>query len=104
MVSLVSEISFFVQGSPSSGPRGLFLGDLVTQLEDCTVRGVQDWHDCIQHLSHSPQKGYCVHTAKLQLSWMAGRGTDLPYTLPFKSLGPVCFFLFFFNSAKNALN
>ncbi|XP_056595031.1 membrane-bound transcription factor site-2 protease isoform X1 [Triplophysa dalaica] len=68
--ALVTEV---MEGSPSSGPRGLFLGDLVTHLEDCPVRGVQDWHNCIQHLSHNPQAGYCVHTAKLQLSWMAGR-------------------------------
>uniref|UniRef100_A0A671QJG1 Membrane-bound transcription factor site-2 protease n=1 Tax=Sinocyclocheilus anshuiensis TaxID=1608454 RepID=A0A671QJG1_9TELE len=68
--ALVTEV---VEGSPSSGPRGLFLGDLVTQLEDCTVRGVQDWHNCVQQLSHNPQTGYCVHTAKLQLSWSAGR-------------------------------
>uniref|UniRef100_A0A9R1SFD0 Membrane-bound transcription factor site-2 protease n=2 Tax=Cyprinus carpio TaxID=7962 RepID=A0A9R1SFD0_CYPCA len=68
--ALVTEV---VEGSPSSGPRGLFLGDLVTQLEDCPVWGVQDWHNCVQHLSHNPQMGYCVHTAKLQLSWSAGR-------------------------------
>ncbi|KAL0156594.1 hypothetical protein M9458_047840, partial [Cirrhinus mrigala] len=55
------------------GPRGLFLGDLIMQLEDCAVRGVQDWHNCVQHLSHNPQTGYCVHTAKLQLSWTQGR-------------------------------
>ncbi|KAG9330448.1 hypothetical protein JZ751_024440 [Albula glossodonta] len=68
--ALVIEV---VEGSAASGPRGLFVGDLVTQLEDCPVQGVEDWHTCIKHLSQSPQTGYCVHSASLQLSWASGR-------------------------------
>ncbi|KAG7487324.1 hypothetical protein MATL_G00022010 [Megalops atlanticus] len=52
--ALVTEV---VEGSPASGPRGLFVGDLVTRLEDCPVRGVEDWHSCLRQLSHSPQMG-----------------------------------------------
>lgn len=63
------------QGSPSSGPRGLFVGDLVTRLEACEVSGVDDWHSCIQQLSHQPQRGYCVHHDTLRLNRAAGRGT-----------------------------
>ncbi|KAG9283424.1 membrane-bound transcription factor site-2 protease [Astyanax mexicanus] len=68
--ALITEV---VEGSPSSGPRGLFVGDLVTRMEDCSVKGVEDWHSCIQQLSHQPQSGYCVPTATLQLSRAAGR-------------------------------
>ncbi|KAL6462704.1 hypothetical protein MHYP_G00291260 [Metynnis hypsauchen] len=68
--ALVTEV---VEDSPSSGPRGLFVGDLVTQLEDCSVKGVEDWHSCIHQLAHQPQSGYCVPTATLQLNRAAGR-------------------------------
>ncbi|XP_036376758.1 membrane-bound transcription factor site-2 protease [Megalops cyprinoides] len=68
--ALVTEV---VEGSPASGPRGLFVGELVTQLEDCPVRGVEDWHSCLRQLSHSPQTGYCVPSTSLQLSWPGGR-------------------------------
>ncbi|XP_066534212.1 membrane-bound transcription factor site-2 protease isoform X1 [Hoplias malabaricus] len=68
--ALVTEV---VEGSPSSGPRGLFVGDLVTHLEDCTVKGVEDWHSCIHQITHQPQSGYCVPTDTLQLNRAAGR-------------------------------
>ncbi|XP_062841539.1 membrane-bound transcription factor site-2 protease [Trichomycterus rosablanca] len=68
--ALVTEV---MEGSPSSGPRGLFVEDLVTSLEDCAVRGVDDWHSCIQQIAHQPQRGYCVHEATLQLNRAAGR-------------------------------
>ncbi|MGH0175925.1 UNVERIFIED_CONTAM: hypothetical protein FKN15_072137 [Acipenser sinensis] len=55
-----------VVGSAASGARGLFVGDLVTHLEDCPVRSVEDWHACIKDISHRPQTGYCIHTATLQ--------------------------------------
>lgn len=64
------------QGSPASGPRGLFLGDLVTGLEECEVSGVDDWHSCIQQLSLRPQAGYCRHHDTLLLNRAAGRGTS----------------------------
>eukprot|EP00066_Takifugu_rubripes_P017116 XP_011606382.1 PREDICTED: membrane-bound transcription factor site-2 protease isoform X1 [Takifugu rubripes] len=68
--ALVTEI---VQGSPADGPRGLSVGDIVTGLEDCPVRGVEDWSSCLFHLSHTPQTGYCVPVASLQPSWAHGR-------------------------------
>lgn len=66
------------QGSPADGPRGLSVGDIVTGLEDCPVRGVEDWSSCLFHLSHTPQTGYCVPVASLQPSWAHGRGEAPP--------------------------
>ncbi|KAM9337786.1 membrane-bound transcription factor site-2 protease isoform 2-T2 [Symphorus nematophorus] len=68
--ALVTEV---VQGSAADGPRGLSVGDIVTGLEDCSVRGVEDWSSCLSHLSHTPQTGYCVPVASLQPSWAHGR-------------------------------
>lgn len=68
--ALVTDV---VEGSPSSGPRGLFVGELVTQLEDCSVNGVEDWYSCIQKLTQEPQSGYCVHDSTLQLNRAADR-------------------------------
>lgn len=62
------------QGSAADGPRGLSVGDIVTGLEDCPVRGVEDWSSCLFHLSHTSQTGYCVPVASLQPSWAHGRG------------------------------
>ncbi|XP_060755693.1 membrane-bound transcription factor site-2 protease isoform X2 [Neoarius graeffei] len=68
--ALVTEV---VEGSPASGPRGLFVGDLLTRLEDCEVSGVDEWHACIQQLSLRPQRGYCVPHNTLQLNRATGR-------------------------------
>ncbi|KAM4533817.1 membrane-bound transcription factor site-2 protease isoform 1-T1 [Odontesthes bonariensis] len=68
--ALVNEV---VQGSAADGPRGLSVGDIVTALEDCPVRGVEDWTSCLSHLSNTPQTGYCVPAASLQPSWAHGR-------------------------------
>ncbi|XP_045567820.1 membrane-bound transcription factor site-2 protease isoform X6 [Salmo salar] len=68
--ALVSEV---VQGSPADGPRGLSVGDMVTGLEDCDVRTVEDWNSCLTTLTHTPQTGYCVPTHTLQPSWAHGR-------------------------------
>uniref|UniRef100_A0A3Q1FNA0 Membrane-bound transcription factor site-2 protease n=1 Tax=Acanthochromis polyacanthus TaxID=80966 RepID=A0A3Q1FNA0_9TELE len=68
--ALITEV---VQGSAADGPRGLSVGDIVTGLEDCPVRGVEDWTSCLSHLSHTPQTGYCVPVASLQPSWAHGR-------------------------------
>nr|CBN82180.1 Membrane-bound transcription factor site-2 protease [Dicentrarchus labrax] len=68
--ALVTEV---VQGSAADGPRGLSVGDIVTGLEDCPVRGVEDWSSCLSHLSYTPQTGYCVPVASLQPSWAHGR-------------------------------
>eukprot|EP00064_Thunnus_orientalis_P020988 superscaffoldBa00006100_g21142 len=61
------------KGSAADGPRGLSVGDIVTGLEDCPVKGVEDWSSCLSHLSHTPQTGYCVPVASLQPSWAHGR-------------------------------
>ncbi|XP_074549580.1 membrane-bound transcription factor site-2 protease [Halichoeres trimaculatus] len=68
--ALVTEV---VQGSAADGPRGLSVGDIVTGLEDCPVRGVEDWSSCLSRLSHTPQTGYCVPVSSLQPSWAHGR-------------------------------
>uniref|UniRef100_A0A3Q3LTK9 Membrane-bound transcription factor site-2 protease n=1 Tax=Mastacembelus armatus TaxID=205130 RepID=A0A3Q3LTK9_9TELE len=68
--ALVTEV---VQGSAADGPRGLSVGDIVTGLEDCPVRAVEDWSSCLSHLSHTPQTGYCVPVTSLQPSWAHGR-------------------------------
>lgn len=71
----VSCFIYFIwaQSSAADGPRGLSVGDIVTGLEDCPVRGVEDWINCLSHLSHTPQTGYCVPAASLQPSWAHGR-------------------------------
>ncbi|MEE6469272.1 hypothetical protein FKM82_008559 [Ascaphus truei] len=61
--ALVTEV---LEDSPASGPRGLFVRDLVTLLQDCPVTGVDDWHSCLAEISQKPQIGYCVNTAILQ--------------------------------------
>ncbi|XP_034562715.1 membrane-bound transcription factor site-2 protease [Notolabrus celidotus] len=68
--ALVTEV---VQGSAAEGPRGLSVGDIVTGLEDCPVRGVEDWSSCLSRLSNAPQTGYCVPVTSLQHSWAHGR-------------------------------
>lgn len=64
---------FLVQGSAADGPRGLSVGDIVRGLEDCPVRRVEDWTNCLSHLYLTPQTGYCVPAASLQPSWAHGR-------------------------------
>ncbi|XP_039646467.1 membrane-bound transcription factor site-2 protease isoform X2 [Perca fluviatilis] len=68
--ALVTEV---VQGSAADGPRGLSVGDIVTGLEDCPVRGVDDWSSCLSRISFTPQTGYCVPGTSLQPSWAHGR-------------------------------
>ncbi|KAM9712932.1 membrane-bound transcription factor site-2 protease [Menidia menidia] len=68
--ALVTEV---VPGSAADGPRGLAVGDIVTAMEDCPVRGVEDWAACLSRLSREPQTGYCVPAASLQPSWAHGR-------------------------------
>ncbi|TTX55691.1 Membrane-bound transcription factor site-2 protease [Bagarius yarrelli] len=65
-----------VVGSPSSGPHGLFVGDLLTALDDCELSGVNDWHSCIQQLSLRPQRGYCAHQHALQLNRASAIGRE----------------------------
>ncbi|KAG8450605.1 hypothetical protein GDO86_003034, partial [Hymenochirus boettgeri] len=60
--ALVTEV---VEDSPASGPRGLFVQDLITHIQDCHVTGVDDWHACIAEISELPQTGYCINVANL---------------------------------------
>ncbi|KAJ7408331.1 hypothetical protein WISP_121715 [Willisornis vidua] len=48
-----------VVDSPANGPRGLFVGDLVTNLQDCPVYNVEDWNSCLGDISEKSQVGYC---------------------------------------------
>ncbi|XP_075052666.1 membrane-bound transcription factor site-2 protease [Mixophyes fleayi] len=61
--ALVTEV---LEDSPASGPRGLFVGDIVTQVQDCPVSSVDDWHSCLTDISLQPQIGYCINAASLQ--------------------------------------
>ncbi|RMC06377.1 hypothetical protein DUI87_15810 [Hirundo rustica rustica] len=54
--ALVTEVA---EDSPANGPRGLFVGDLVTNLQDCPVYNVEDWNSCLGDISEKSQVGYC---------------------------------------------
>ncbi|KAG9485746.1 membrane-bound transcription factor site-2 protease [Eleutherodactylus coqui] len=61
--ALVTEV---LEESPASGPRGLFVRDIITQVQDCPVKSVDDWHKCLNDISLKPQTGFCISTATLQ--------------------------------------
>ncbi|NXJ46916.1 MBTP2 protease, partial [Spizaetus tyrannus] len=61
--ALVTEVA---EDSPANGPRGLFVGDLVTNLQDCPVYSVEDWNSCLGDISEKSQVGYCISAATLQ--------------------------------------
>ncbi|XP_039210370.1 membrane-bound transcription factor site-2 protease [Crotalus tigris] len=61
--ALVTEVT---QDSPANGPRGLFVGDLVTSLQDCSVYSVEDWNACLEKMYRKPQTGYCIKSSILQ--------------------------------------
>lgn len=60
---LITEVA---EDSPAIGPRGLFVGDLVTHLQDCPVTNVQDWNECLDTIAYEPQIGYCISASTLQ--------------------------------------
>lgn len=66
-----------MKDSPANGPRGLFVGDLVTNLQDCSVHNVEDWNSCLGELSQKPQTGYCINAAVLQQLSFPARGTTV---------------------------
>uniref|UniRef100_UPI00398F188F membrane-bound transcription factor site-2 protease n=1 Tax=Pristiophorus japonicus TaxID=55135 RepID=UPI00398F188F len=68
--ALVTEVT---ENSPASGPRGLFAGDLVKYVENCSVYSVEDWHKCVEEISVKPQTGYCINEATLQHLSSVGR-------------------------------
>ncbi|NXL02545.1 MBTP2 protease, partial [Mesembrinibis cayennensis] len=61
--ALVTEVA---EDSPANGPRGLFVGDLVTNLQDCPVYSVEDWNSCLGDILEKSQVGYCISAATLQ--------------------------------------
>nr|DBA34140.1 TPA: hypothetical protein GDO54_001735 [Pyxicephalus adspersus] len=61
--ALVTEV---LEDSPASGPKGLFIRDIVTQVQDCAITNVDDWHTCLDDISQKPQIGYCINTLTLQ--------------------------------------
>ncbi|KAM4796985.1 membrane-bound transcription factor site-2 protease [Rhinophrynus dorsalis] len=61
--ALVTEV---IEDSPASGPRGLFVRDLITHVQDCPVTGVDDWHACLEEISQKPQIGFCINPSTLQ--------------------------------------
>ncbi|NXJ03520.1 MBTP2 protease, partial [Odontophorus gujanensis] len=61
--ALVTEVA---EDSPANGPRGLFVGDIVTSLQDCPIYGVEDWNSCLGDISQKSQIGYCINAATLQ--------------------------------------
>ncbi|XP_040194184.1 membrane-bound transcription factor site-2 protease [Rana temporaria] len=61
--ALVTEV---LEDSPASGSRGLFIRDIITQVQDCTITKVDDWHTCLADISQKPQIGYCISTLTLQ--------------------------------------
>lgn len=65
------------QDSPANGPKGLFVGDLVTNLQDCPVYGVEDWNSCLEDISEKSQVGYCISAATLQQLSFPARGMTL---------------------------
>ncbi|KAF7250958.1 Membrane-bound transcription factor site-2 protease [Varanus komodoensis] len=69
--ALVIEVA---EDSPANGPRGLFVGDLVTSLQDCSVHNVEDWNSCLGKISLKPQTGYCIKSSILQQLSFPSRG------------------------------
>lgn len=61
--ALVTEV---LEESPASGPKGLFVRDIITQIQDCPVKNVDDWHKCLTDISLKPQTGFCISSTTLQ--------------------------------------
>lgn len=54
------------QDSAADGARGLIVGDKVTALNQCMVRNVKDWSQCIgREMSEGPT-GYCISSDELR--------------------------------------
>ena len=44
----------------------MVLGEAITAVDSCRVKGTQDWLRCLEHVLHNPQSGYCVSNRLLQ--------------------------------------
>lgn len=73
----MTDLSVSSQDSPANGPRGLFVGDIVTNLQDCPIYTVEDWNLCLGDISQKSQIGYCINTATLQQLSFPARGMIL---------------------------
>lgn len=50
-----------IENSPVSGPKGLSVGDRVTSIDECRVKNINDWINCLQMKSEEKQKsGFCL--------------------------------------------
>lgn len=53
-------ITYVVEDSPVSGPKGLTLGDIVTGIDNCRVFSVNDWTDCLDLSREKDIDGFCI--------------------------------------------
>ncbi|XP_013407159.1 membrane-bound transcription factor site-2 protease isoform X2 [Lingula anatina] len=58
-------ITYVLQGSAVSGPRGLVTGDHVTSINHCRVTNVEDWMQCIGQSMKDPSSGYCMPVGEI---------------------------------------
>ncbi|XP_014787252.1 membrane-bound transcription factor site-2 protease [Octopus bimaculoides] len=53
-------VSYVVQGSAVSGPRGLVVGDPITSISGCRVTSIDDWYTCIAVSIKEGNLGNCM--------------------------------------------
>lgn len=54
-------ISHVDLNSPLMGPKGLHEGDIVTKINDCTIRDEMSWTECLLQARHY-KPGFCINT------------------------------------------
>uniref|UniRef100_A0A0A9XDY4 Membrane-bound transcription factor site-2 protease n=1 Tax=Lygus hesperus TaxID=30085 RepID=A0A0A9XDY4_LYGHE len=54
------QIEHIKEGSPLLAEGGLLLGDKITQINQCKVRGITSWQDCVVQAIQEPNVGYCI--------------------------------------------
>ncbi|CAH1798451.1 unnamed protein product [Owenia fusiformis] len=53
-------LTYVLENSAVSGPRGLHVGDHVTSISGCRVTSSADWSQCIQASMKEPVPGFCM--------------------------------------------
>lgn len=55
-------VTDMTRNSPLLGTarKGLMIGDIVSQINDCKVNTESDWYDCLRRSIRAPRLGYCV--------------------------------------------
>lgn len=48
------------QGSSIGGIGGLMVGDKITQLNECPIRGSTSWNDCLSMALNDVNIGFCI--------------------------------------------